>query len=285
MTRSPALVAAAATACLLAAACSAPGPVPPTSPADVPEVRPGSGYLQGYLAEDERPDSLQLVPAPPPPGSAAFAADEAMHQRMKALRGGPRGALAARDAELRFPAAAGAFACTLGIPVSQELTPHLTMLLRRSLVDAGGATYGAKNKYQRTRPFVHFKEGTCTPQSESRLAKDGSYPSGHTALGWAWGLILAEVAPERADALIARGRSFGESRMVCGVHWHSDVVAGRTIGAAAVARLHANPLFNAQLAAARKEVAAVRAKGLKPTQDCTAEAAALEIAATAATAR
>ncbi len=276
MIRSLETFAAVAAACLLAA-CASPGVVAPTSPADVPEVRPGSGYLQGYLAEKDRPDSLMLVAAPPAPGSAAFAADVAMHERMKALRSGPRGALATSDAELRFPAAAGTFACTLGVPISQELAPNLTMLLRRSLVDAGGATYGAKNKYQRTRPFVHFKEGTCTPKSEPALAKDGSYPSGHSALGWAWGLILSEVDPERTNALTARGLAFGESRMVCGVHWHSDVVAGRTVGSAAVARLRTNPLYNAQLAAARKEVADLRARGLKPAQDCAAEAAALAL--------
>lgn len=276
MNRSLALPAIAA-ACLLATACSTQPPAPPHAPGSVPESRPGSGYLKGYLEAKDMPDSLMLVGAPPTPGSAAFAADEAVHKAMKELRSGPRGALATRDAVLTFPAAAEAFACALGVPITQEQTPHTTMLLRRSLSDAGGATYGAKNKYQRARPFVHFKEGTCTPEAEGRLAKDGSYPSGHTALGFAWGLILAEVAPERSSALISRGEAFGQSRLVCGVHWYSDVVAGRTIGAAAVSRLHSDPVFVAQVAAAKEEVAAARAKGLKPQGDCAAEAAALAL--------
>ena len=82
------------------------------------------------------------------------------------------------------------------------------------------------------------------------LAKDGSYPSGHASLGWAWGLILAEMAPERANALVARGQAFGQSRVICGVHWQSDVTQGRIIGAATVARLHADPVFRAQVDAA-----------------------------------
>jgi hypothetical protein len=105
--------------------------------------------------------------------------------------------------------------------------------------------------------------------------EDGSYPSGHTAIGWAWALILTEIAPDRADAILARGRAFGESRVVCNVHWHSDVVEGRFVGAAAVARLHADPAFRADMEAAKLEVTAVRAKGLKPSCDCEAEAGAL----------
>ena len=107
--------------------------------------------------------------------------------------------------------------------------------------------------------------------------KDGSYPSGHTAIGWAWALILCEIAPERADAILARGRAFGESRNICNVHWHSDVVEGRFMGAAAVSRLHADPAFCAELEAAKAELVAVRAKGLKPTRDCQAETDALAI--------
>ena len=105
--------------------------------------------------------------------------------------------------------------------------------------------------------------------------KDGSYPSGHTAIGWAWALILCEIDPERADAILARGRAFGESRNICNVHWHSDVVEGRFMGAAAVARLHVDRAFRAEIEAAKAEFAAVRAKGLKPTRDCQAEADAL----------
>jgi acid phosphatase (class A) len=86
---------------------------------------------------------------------------------------------------------------------------------------------------------------------------------------------LTEIAPDRADALLARGRSFGESRVICGVHWQSDVVAGRLVGAGTVARLHADPVFRADLEAARKELLSVLAKGLLPTRDCSAEAAAM----------
>jgi acid phosphatase (class A) len=246
-----------------------------SNPAAIPEIRPG--ILAGYLQPEALPNSLALIPPPPAEGSAAHAMDEEVSRKSLALRGTPRWEVAAKDSELMFPKAAGTFSCALDAPITEQDTPHLYMLLRRTLADAGLSTYTAKDHYNRTRPFVLNKEPTCTPDEEAHLMKDGSYPSGHTALGWAWALILTEIAPERADAILARGRAFGESRVVCNVHWHSDVVEGRFMGAAAVARLHADPAFRAELEAAKAELAAVRAKGLKPTRDCQAEAKALAI--------
>jgi len=243
------------------------------SPDPVPEIMPG--ILVGYLDPATLPDSLTLLPPPPADGSAAFALDEEVSRKGLALRGTPRWDLAARDAELMFPEAAGTFSCALGIPITEQNTPHLYILLRRTLADAGLSTYTAKNHYRRKRAFMVNGEPICTPEEEEKLRKDGSYPSGHTALGWAWALILAEIAPDRADAILARGRAFGESRIICNVHWHSDVVEGRFMGAATVARLHADPQFCEDLKAAKDEYAKARAKGLQPSRDCQAEAEAL----------
>ncbi len=240
-----------------------------SKPAAVPEIHPG--ILAGYVKPETLPNSLALLPPPPAESSAAFELDEEVSRKSLALRRTPRWDLAVKDAELMFPEAAGTFSCALGIPITEQDTPHLYMMLRRTLADAGLSTYTAKNKYQRIRPFMVNKEPTCTPEEEKHLMKDGSYPSGHTAIGWAWALILTEIAPDRVDTILSRGRAFGESRNVCNVHWHSDVVEGRFMGAAAVARLHADPAFRADLEAAKAEYAAVRAKGLKPAQDCRKE--------------
>ncbi len=121
------------------------------------------------------------------------------------------------------------------------------------------------------------QQPSCTPAEEAMLSKDGSYPSGHNAIGWAWALILAEIAPQQSNAILARGLAYGQSRLVCNVHWQSDATQGRIMGAATVARLQADPTFRADLAAAKAEVAQVRAKGLKPTGDCRAESEALAV--------
>ena len=192
---------------------------------------------------------------------------------MRALRDTPRWRLAASDAELRFPHASGVFACTLGIAVSEEKTPHLNMLLRRVRMDASRANDKAKHHYRRLRPFMVTKETPCSTDESS----PNSYPSGHASIGWAWALTLAQIDPGNSTAILRRGLDFGTSRMVCGVHWASDVEAGRLIGAATVSRLHANPVYLAQLERAREEIGVARYAGSKPALDCAAEARALAI--------
>jgi acid phosphatase (class A) len=245
--------------------------VAPTSATEVGEFR--HGFLNGYLPTSELPDSLALLPAPPATGSAAQAADDAAFRELTKFQGTPRGAIAVEDANLSFPHVAETFSCALGVPISEQETPNLK--LRRTLTDAGLATYKAKDKYQRTRPFVVFKVASCTPAEDSFLRTDGSYPSGHTSIGWTWALTLTEIAPDRADAILQRGRAFGQSRGICGAHWKSDIESGRIIGAATFARLHASPVFEKQMEAARAEVAKERTRGAAPPGNCTAEAAAL----------
>lgn len=121
-------------------------------------------------------------------------------------------------------------------------------------------------------------ESICTPEDEEVLREDGSYPSGHTAVGWGWALILSELAPDRGEQILARGRAFGESRTVCNVHWYSDVVAGRLVGAAAVAKLHTDPAFREALDAARSDLERMRSAGQAPPTNCAAEAKALGFA-------
>lgn len=246
-----------------------------SKPASVPELMPG--LLQGYLPPESHPNSLVLLPPPPAMGTTARAQDEDISKRSFTLRDTQRWLLATSDADLKFPHAADTFSCALNAPITEADTPHLYRLLRRTLTDVGLSTYAAKNHYQRTRPFLWNNEPICTPNDRAFLVKDGSYPSGHTAIGWGWALILSEISPGETDAILARGLAFGESRNVCNAHWHSDVVQGRVIAAGAVARLHADPAFLADLESARAELASVRKRGLKPTRDCSQEAAALAV--------
>jgi acid phosphatase (class A) len=230
-----------------------------------------SGPPPGYLDKTEYPDAIALLPPPPLPESPAFAVDEQLNRAILSLHGTARWDLAAEDAKIRFPDAAGSFSCALGVPIDEENTPSVYVIFRRSMIDIGMSVYPIKKHYHRQRPFLVNGQSVCTPAALKYLKKDGSYPSGHTAAGWAWALILAELAPERTDEVLARGWAFGESRAVCNVHWQSDVIQGRTLAAAVVARLHANGEFRADLDEARKEIAAARAGGLVPDRDCEAE--------------
>lgn len=253
----------------------------PGQPASVPEVQPG--ILAPYLPMASIPDSMVLLPPPPVPGQAAAALDEEVSRKNEALSGSPRWNLAALDAEISFPQAAGSFSCTLGLPITKQDTPYLYRLLHRSFTDAIASTLKAKNHYRRTRPFAAHNTPTCSPEWEKQLMTDGSYPSGHSTVGWTWALILSEADPVQGDALLVRGRAFEESRLVCNVHWQSDVIAGRLMGSAVFARLHSSPEFLADLKAAKTEIAAARAKGLKPSRNCVDEAAVLGVPAASST--
>ena len=242
----------------------------PTSPAELSDGRPD--YVIGYLQPAMPPDGLALLPPPPAVGSAAFAADEDAYRATRKLRDSPRWVLAAKDADLSFPNAAETFSCALGMSVSEQATPHLNILLLRSLADASRTSQGPKKHYKRRRPFAFFGDASCTPLEKT---SDDSFPSSHATIGWAWALVLAEIAPDRADDILVRGLAFGQSRVICGMHWQSDVEAGRVIGAALVSRLHANPVFAAQLTAARREIESARGTSAKSPPDCAAEAQAL----------
>lgn len=231
----------------------------------------------GYLAPAAIPSSLLQLPPPPQPGSAAQLLDEEIARRSLTLRGTPRWELAIEDADLSFPHAAGMFACALGVAITEADTPHVLQLLARSARDLGASTRDAKRHYQRQRPFLGNGEPICTPEVAARIAREGSYPSGHATTVWGWALVLAELAPGQADALMIRGRAAGESRNVCNAHWHSDVMQGRLLAAGVVARLHADKQFQADMEAARGELAEARSHGLSPGRDCAAEAAALAI--------
>ncbi len=258
------------------AGCAAAGGTAPDKLAAAPELR--AGYLAGYLYPGKTvPDSLLLLPPPPAPGTAGSAFDEEVAKRGLALQGTPRFALAASDYDLSFPYAAGTFSCALNAPVTELDTPRLYVLLRRVQTDAVVSTYAAKEFYKRKRPFQINNEPICVPSAVGHLMKSPSYPSGHTAIGWAWALVLTGISPEHTDAILYRARVYAESRIVCNHHWNSDVTWGYFMGASTVGRLQADPVFRADAEAAKKELAAARAKGLKPIRDCKAEAAAMAI--------
>ena len=188
-----------------------------------------------YLKSSEVVDSYKLLPPPPAVDSIGFLNDKAMYEKGKLQRNTPRGKVAYDDAKLEG-----------------EIYKLVTNLIE----DAGDlATRSAKKTYMRTRPFAYFKESTCRPEDEKTLSTNGSYPSGHTSIGWATALVLAEVNPARQQEIIQRGFDLGQSRVICGYHWQSDVDAARIVASAVVATLHTNPNFNAQLAKAKAEFA------------------------------
>jgi acid phosphatase (class A) len=215
--------------------------------------------VSGYLAAGEAPDATRILPPPPKLKSGREADDRAIFSATRSLQGQPRWDLATNDADLRPAQGLADFGCALGVTLDEHNAPTVLTIIRRTALDAKAIVDPSKDHFARLRPYlvVPGDLAICTPKTAD-LAKSASYPSGHTTQSWAWGLILAELAPDRATEILMRARSIGESRIVCGVHYLSDVQAGRDTGASLVARLHADPAFRADLDKARAEIQTAR---------------------------
>jgi acid phosphatase (class A) len=225
-----------------------------SQPADVARpVSDGDEPLVGYLLTP--PDARLFLPPPPSAASALQAGEIDAVLMLSQTQDSSRRAQAIADNRID---PGQTFALTLGATIGPDVTPNLARVLGRLTNDIAAASGPAKDEYDRLRPFqVQAALAPCFAEDAAlmaRLANSRSYPSGHAALGWAWALILAEMAPERADAILARGHDYGWSRVVCGLHFPSDVAAGQLVAAATVAALHADPSFQRDFTLARIEL-------------------------------
>lgn len=238
------------------AACSATPSSAPGAAAPSPTSAPG-GQTSGYLSASAL-SGKDILPGPPAAGSAYDVADRANYDATRSLEGGPRWKLAQQDNDLWQGGALKRFSCALGKDVSEKATPVAWKLLHKIELDVRTIGTPAKNHFDRKRPALGNDKPICVPR-EKWLETNASYPSGHSMVAWSWALILTEAMPEKADALLRLGQESGDSRVVCGVHYPSDVEAGRVLASGMVARLHADPAFAADLAALKRELAAAPA--------------------------
>lgn len=211
---------------------------------------------------------MWLLPPPPEANTILFLYDKAQHDWGKLQRNTPRGDQAVSDANIDGNGVPMAFSDAFGIDITKEDTPELCKLIINMREDAGDlATRRAKVHYMRARPFSFFKEETCLPENQHALSTNGSYPSGHTAIGWATALVLAEINVDRQNEILKRGYEMGQSRVICGYHFQSDVDAARLVSSAVVACLHVYDTFMAQLKKAKEEFSKLKKAGkVKPSK-------------------
>lgn len=213
----------------------------------------------GYLAPAAALQIDAWLPPPPAEDSMANAADVATFLRTRSLVGSARAEEAHADDVVKpAEAVAARFSYVMGVTLDRRTAPRLMHMMDLVRNDAEWLVLPVKKPVAsggRRRPFVDYPKLPTCPLVYEPLGTTGSYPSGHAMTGWLWASVLAELAPQFADVLLARGVAFGESRVVCGFHYPSDVAAGRLAASALLARLHAEPRFLADLAQARKEVA------------------------------
>lgn len=207
-----------------------------------------------YFTLDEMPDAGVFLPPPPDFESVAFVDDFMQWQWGLSVRPSDRGQMASQDSRYGIERMAEIYGGVLGVSISQEETPAIWRLMSRAGITSRLSITKAKKKYMRIRPFVKMNEHTFGAyDDEEELRYNGSYPSGHTSFAWSVALALSEMAPEYQDSILHRGYQYGESRVIVGAHWQSDVDAAFLAMAAAVARLHTSDEFLQDMKDAQRE--------------------------------
>ena len=207
-----------------------------------------------YMGAEDLPNALNFYPAPPDTGSAAFAYDVAQYKWGKSMRAdSARAALAIAQGTVDVAEMMSMFSEAFGMEISEKKTPAIFYAVKRGVLTMRLAGRVPKKHYMRQRPFMYFNEPTLMPQFEEEHRTNGSYPSGHTIRGWAMALLLAEINPAAQDAILKYGYEWGQSRVIAGYHWQSDIEASKAIIAGCFARLHADEAFLADMKKARAE--------------------------------
>jgi acid phosphatase (class A) len=232
----------------------------------------GQARSIGYLDKDHMPDVIRIVPPAPALGDTRFTADMAIFHATRSLEGSSRWVLALSDDNVSLSGLYKAFSCALGTILSPENAPKTSALITRANTDAGSAANVLKQLYQHKRPFQVEEGDVClSALGKAALERSPDYPSGHSTASWETGLVLSELAPDAATAILARARAFGQSRVVCGVHNASAVEAAWMTATAIFAAQNVSPEFRADVDTARSELAKLRTTLPKP-KECALEA-------------
>jgi acid phosphatase (class A) len=134
------------------------------------------------------------------------------------------------------------FGQVMGREMTPEEYPHMASYVLSVYTAARQSISSTKKHYKRLRPYLLFKEHTSIPEWEEENDMS-SYPSGHTVRGWAVALALVSIDPEHQNEILKTGYEIGQSRVIAGYHYQSDVDAARLAGSAAFARLSSEPVF------------------------------------------
>ena len=214
---------------------------------------PCRAEVTSFLTADEVPTASKFLPLPPKTTDAAFYNDWMRYEWGKTMRETERGKQAVEDASHTLEYFYKIYSEPFGLTISKENTPEIAALMERVLATTYVCKDKAKSQLMRIRPFVQFNEPTPVPQDEEKLRTNSSYPSGHTTMGWGLALVLAEINPNRQDEILKRGYEYGESRVIVGFHYQSDVDHARILTSALLNRLHTNNDFKIQLQKAKAE--------------------------------
>ena len=193
-----------------------------------------------------KPDAIVLLAPPPLPDSPEQAAE--MDEVRAVYHAASSIVMAIADSEKKF--SIFTFAPAIGDFFQPGKFPKAEAFFERVQKQAEIVTDGAKNYFKRPRPFT-----TDPSLANGKLEKSFSYPSGHSTESMVLGLVLADLFPDRHEAILAKARSIGWHRVEIARHYLTDIYAGRVLAQAIVREMKVNPDFQKDFAEAQAEIA------------------------------
>jgi len=196
-----------------------------------------------------KPDATTLLAPPPLPDSAEEMAD--LNEVRAVYHAASPGDMAAAQSEktfsvFNFAEAAGPFFTTTNLPKTAAFFEKVQS-------DAATVTDEGKDFFKRPRPY------TVDPSlANGKLEKSFSYPSGHSTESMVLALVLADLLPEKHDAIIGHARQMGWHRVQIARHYPTDIYAGRTLALAIVKQFKKSDDFQKDFDAAKAELDAAQ---------------------------
>jgi len=124
-------------------------------------------------------------------------------------------------------------------PLTQSEVNRWTSFFNKVSLDTDYFTEIAKGDWKRPRPYVASGEiKPCLPH-----VLGYSYPSGHAAISGVWARVLGQLDPARAKAFMTRADQIALDRVLGGVHYPTDIAAGKVLAEKIFEKLEANSEF------------------------------------------
>ncbi|MBI1776293.1 MAG: phosphatase PAP2 family protein [Proteobacteria bacterium] len=193
-------------------------------------------------------DLLVLLPPPPRNDSAQTKAELGEILILQVTRTSDMEARAKADVAQEI----WRFADVMGPQYAKDALPKFARFFERVVTTEGAVNDPAKDVWKRPRP--HLYSDLVKPTVP--LSKSGSYPSGHATVGTLMGIVLSNMVPEKRAEIMARAWEYGHNRLVGGIHYASDIEAGRIAGSVIAATIMTRSDFQTEFAAARAELRA-----------------------------
>lgn len=176
---------------------------------------------QTYYVPAEQFKTVQFAP-PPAPGSAEQEADLASIMAWQNKR-------TEADCEKAKATAKADYDFFWGKknPFPEPLPAEVKEFFGRLAQDLDDAVTNMKKRWERPRPFNAYPG-----QAEPCIKKSSgfSYPSGHSSFSRVFANVLADIVPERKDEFFAKADEIAMDRVIGGVHFPTDIAAGKRFG-------------------------------------------------------